>query len=65
MVLKVRTRLISVLFIWNSSKKKGRGGDMGRPKKIKVKIADLLKYLADLPETHPTRQKLTQDKMGI
>ncbi len=37
----------------------------GRPKKIKVKIANLLKYLNDLPENHPTRQKLSPDKMLI
>ena len=37
----------------------------GRPKKPKVKIANLLKYLESLPVESPVKQSLTEDKMIV
>lgn len=36
-----------------------------RPKKIKCKIGDLIQYLDNLPESHPTKRKLTPDRYLI
>lgn len=37
----------------------------GRPKKPKIKIAQLIKYLDELPEDSPIKRKVTYDQMMI